>query len=126
MAETGDTLLLVIDDESSVCRALRRLMRGRVDEIVTAETPADAEAILDTRAVTHVICDHLLGPGQPRGIDLARRWRERYPAIAGLVVLTGTNVANLEAPPEVDHVLPKTTDPTELARRLGLAGAGGG
>ena len=60
---TSDSILLIIDDESSVCRALSRILRRKANEIITAQTIVDAELVLDTRDVTHVLCDHLLGPG---------------------------------------------------------------
>ena len=120
MAEKTRSVLLVVDDESSVCRALRRLLGDKVDEIVTASTPADAETILHSKQVTHVICDHLLGPGQPKGMDIAKEWKGAFPSIRSIIILTGTNVKDLHPPDTIDHVLPKTTDPVELAEILGL------
>ncbi len=120
MAEKARSVLLVVDDESSVCRALRRLMGDRADEIITAQTPTDAETILHSRSVTHVICDHFLGPGQPKGMDIAKKWKDAFPSIRSVIILTGTNVKNLDPPETIDHVLPKTTDPVELAGLLGL------
>jgi hypothetical protein len=95
-------------------------MGDKADEIVTAQTPADAETILHSKPVTHVICDHLLGPGQPKGMDIAKEWKGAFPSIRSIVILTGTNVKNLHPPETIDHVLPKTTDPVELAALLGL------
>lgn len=118
MADTGKTTLLVVDDESAVCRAVRRLLRDKFDEIVTVETPADAETVLATRQVTHVVCDQCLGPGQPEGLAIAGGWRTSYPSIRRLVILTGADVKNLTALPGVDLVLPKTIDPVDLAAVL--------
>ena len=120
MAEKARSVLLVVDDESSVCRALRRLMVDRADEIVIAQTPADAETILHSKPVTHIICDHLLGPGQPKGMDIAKGWKDAFPTIRSLIILTGTDVRDLHCPETIDHVLSKTTDPVELAELLGL------
>ena len=120
MAEKTRSVLLVVDDESSVCRALRRLMGDRADEIVTAQTPADAETILHSKPVTHVICDHFLGPGQPKGADIAKEWKGAHPSIRSVIILTGTNVKSLQCTETIDHGLPKTTDPVELAELLGL------
>jgi DNA-binding NtrC family response regulator len=118
VADTGKTTLLVVDDESSVCRAVRRLLRDKFDEILTVETPADAEAVLASRQVTHLVCDQCLGPGQPEGLAVASGWRATYPSIRKLVILTGADVKNLTALPGVDLVLPKTTDPVDLAALL--------
>ncbi len=121
MADYDRKILLVVDDESSVCRALKRLLRGRVDEIVTAQTPADAETVLRSTPVTHVICDHFLGPGQPNGGDVARNWKVDYPKIKVVAILTGTNIGDIEKAPGIDHLLPKTTDPVKLAELMGFS-----
>jgi CheY-like chemotaxis protein len=118
VTDTGKTTLLVVDDESAVCRAMRRMLRGVFDEILTVETPADAEAVLASREVTHLVCDQCLGPGQPEGLAVASGWRTSYPSIRKLVILTGANVKNLTALPGVDHVLPKTIEPADLAKVL--------
>jgi CheY-like chemotaxis protein len=118
VTDSGKTTLLVVDDESAVCRAMRRMLRGKFDEIVTVETPADAEVVLATRQVTHIVCDQCLGPGQPEGLAIASGWRAAYPSIRKLVILTGANVKNLAALPGVDLVLPKTIDPVDLAAIL--------
>lgn len=123
MNETSGSTLLVVDDESAVCRALRRMLRGRVGRIVTAETPEDAEAVLDSTGVTHLICDHYLGPGQPLGMDLAAKWRGRYPTLRRVVILTGRDVKDIEPAGGIDHVLPKTTAPDRLAVLLQLPGS---
>lgn len=116
----NDSILLIIDDESSVCRALSRILRRKAKEIITAQTIIDAELVLDTRNVTHVLCDHLLGPGQPKGLDTAINWKQEYPSIEKLIILTGTDAAFDVPPIGIDKVLPKTTDPMQLAEFLEL------
>ncbi|MBN2341250.1 MAG: hypothetical protein JXX29_09975 [Deltaproteobacteria bacterium] len=116
----SDATLLIIDDESSVCRALSRILRKRAGEIVTAQTIVDAELVLDTKEVTHVLCDHLLGPGQPKGLETAIHWKQEYPSIQKLIILTGTDAAFGDPPAGIDKVLPKTTDPMLLAEYLEL------
>lgn len=121
VANDSDTVLLVVDDESAVCRALKRLLRNKAGEIISAETPRDAETILQTKRVTHVICDHLLGPGQPLGLDIAKTWKSKYPSLQRVAILTGTNLKELEHPASIDHMLPKTTDPVKLAEIMGFS-----
>ena len=118
MTSPSDRILLVLDDEATVCRSLRRILSRSFDEILTAETPADAERILESRPVTHLLCDQLLGPGQPLGNDLAARWRPRYPSIEHVVLLTGADIRTLQIADEVDLVLPKTTELAELTSAL--------
>ncbi|MBN2802531.1 MAG: hypothetical protein JXR91_05520 [Deltaproteobacteria bacterium] len=118
MADT--TTLLIIDDESSVRRALSRVLSTRADTILTAATITDALLIMETNNISHVICDHLLGPGQPTGIEAAVNWKKQFPTIQNLLILTGSR-AFLAVPPEgIDAVIPKTTDPMVIADKLNL------
>ena len=122
MKKTKDTdaVLLVLDDESTVCRALSRLLSRRVREVLTAGSPAEAEAILKTGVVTHLICDHWLGPGSPLGVDLAAAWRKKYPSIKRTVILTGTDTTRLDPHPGIDAITDKTVDPEALVEALAL------
>ncbi len=113
-------ILLIIDDEASVCRALRRILQKRVQEVITVSNAADAELVLDTRPVTHVLCDNLLGAEQPRGMDIAAGWKKKHPSIVRLAILTGASASCGSLPDGIDVVLPKTTDPFALADLIGL------
>ncbi len=121
MTAKNEFVLLIVDDERSVCRALTRLLVNSINQIQTATTPTEAEIILRSREVTHVICDHWFGPGQPLGTDLIYKWRERYPNIKRAVVLTGTDINKMTIPDAVDKVLPKVVDPADLIEVLGLS-----
>ncbi len=114
------SIVLVVDDESTVCRALSRMLRKQADEILSAISPGEAETVLATRTVTHVICDHWFGSGQPLGLDLVSKWKNEYPSIKRVIVLTGTDISKLEANPNVDCIMDKTVDPDELIKVLGL------
>ncbi|MCP4679291.1 MAG: response regulator [Deltaproteobacteria bacterium] len=120
MEDHSKSVLLVVDDESSVCRALSRMLKGRVDEILSAYSPLEAETILETREITLLICDHWFGPGQPLGADLAAKWKERYHSIQRAVVLTGTDISKLETPSGVHQIIAKTVKTEELVNALGL------
>jgi DNA-binding NtrC family response regulator len=117
---TNEAVLLIVDDEASVCRALSRILKTKASEIITVQNLSDAELVLDTRDVTHILCDHLLGPGQPRGLDTAIHWKAEYPTIDKIIILTGTDAAFNATPDGIDYVLPKTTDPLHLAEFLQL------
>ncbi len=121
MEDNSKSVLLVVDDESSVCRALARMLKNRVDEIVTAFSPQEAETVLGSRKITHLICDHWFGAGQPLGLNLAGKWKNEHSSIRRAVVLTGTDITKLEAPPGVHQVIAKTVKADELAEALGLA-----
>ena len=116
------TTLLIIDDESSVRRVLTRILSKRADTVLTTATIADALLILETNKITHVICDHLLGPGQQTGIDAVSDWKFKCPSIKSLLILTGaiTSLNNTTAsiPKGIDAIIAKTTDPMDIADRL--------
>ena len=119
MTDESEFVLLIVDDERTVCRALTRLLDRSVSRIETATNPKEAEIVLRAGNVTHVICDHWFGPGQPLGLDLVTQWKETYPSIRRIVVLTGTDVNKLEKSKNV-VILPKVVDPDELIEALGL------
>jgi DNA-binding NtrC family response regulator len=120
MEKPSKAILLIVDDESTVCRALSRVLGRSVDEVIVACTIADAETILATRNVTHLLCDHWFGPGQPLGLQQALEWKKRHPSIKKAVLLTGTDVADKSAPPGLDGIMSKSVDPEELVKVLGL------
>ena len=120
MKSESEFVLLIVDDERSVCRALTRLLDRQVRRIETASTPIEAEIILRSGHITHVICDHWFGPGQPLGIDLVSNWKKNFPSILRAVVLTGMDISKLPSAPGVDRILPKVVDPDELIEVLDL------
>ena len=120
MKSNSEFVLLIVDDERSVCRALTRLLDRQVRRIETATNPTEAEIILRSGNITHLICDHWFGPGQPLGIDLAARWKATFPSIRRAVVLTGTDINKLPRAEGVDRILPKVVDPDELIEVLEL------
>ncbi len=116
----SEFVLLIVDDERSVCRALTRLLDRQVKRIETATNPWEAETILKSGQITHLICDHWFGPGQPLGIDLAARWKKEYPSILRAVVLTGMDITKISLASGVDSILPKVVEPEELINTLQL------
>ena len=113
-------MLLVVDDENTVCRALTRILKGKVGQIWTATNAVEAESILKSGSITHVICDHWFGPGQPLGMDLVKQWKNTYGSIKRAIVLTGTPIEKLKDNDGVDKVLSKVVDPEDLIRLLEL------
>ena len=106
------TTLLVMDDCDSVKRAVRRCFDKRFDEIIDASTPAEATSILETRPVTHVLSDLLLGYDSRidgyNGFAFATFARREFPRIERLVIFTAFDIHGLIAPKEVDAVVSKT------------------
>ena len=120
MKEKPEAVLLIVDDERTVCRALSRLLDHKVKEILSATNPTEAEIVLRSGRITHLICDHWFGPGQPVGIDLVTRWKKAFPSIQRAVVLTGTDINKLDKGEAVDEILPKVVVPKKLTKALCL------
>ena len=120
VASENEFVLLIVDDERTVCRALSRLLVGSIKQIQTATTPTEAEIVLRSGRVTHILCDHWFGPGQPLGMDLVTKWKKQYSTIERAVVLTGTDINKLPPTGGVDMVLPKVVEPSELIEALKL------
>lgn len=78
--------LLIVDDEQYVLSALTRLLRRDGHEIVTAETPTQALALLSARDVGVIISDYRMP--EMDGVQFLRRARESAPE-AIRIILSG-------------------------------------
>jgi CheY-like chemotaxis protein len=113
-------VLLVVDDESAVCRAIAKMLKSKVDEVLTAYCPEEAELILASRDVTILICDHRFGTDRDIGLALTAEWRAKYPSIRFAALLTGTDVSVLTAPEGVDRIISKSITTKDFVMALGL------
>ncbi|MCP4675871.1 MAG: response regulator [Deltaproteobacteria bacterium] len=111
-------VLLVVDDDESVCKGLVRLLGNRFEETVTALNPGEAVSMLDTRLVTHIVCDYWLGQGQPLGIDLVATWRKKYSSIQHAVIFTGNDINAIPTTVGVDDIISKSAKPSALIEKL--------
>jgi DNA-binding NtrC family response regulator len=87
--------LLIVDDNAGVRSALRRFMLLHFDQVFTAGTPEEAEAILQAHRPRLLLCDYWLGNEFPPGTELIPRWRECYPTLECVVLMTGTKAESL-------------------------------
>jgi two-component system NtrC family sensor kinase len=85
-ATAPDAVLLVVDDDEHVRRALRRVLKRISRDVLEAPDGATALEILGTGPVHVVISDYRM-PGI-NGVELLRIVKERWPAIQR-VLLTG-------------------------------------
>ena len=122
MEKRSKTILLIVDDESTVCRALSRILKKAADEVVCACSIRDAETILASQKITHLVCDHWFGPGQPLGLQQSLKWKKNHPSIQKAILLTGTDVVSEKAPPGLDKIMSKAVDPSEIVAALELKG----
>jgi len=113
MATANDSVLLILDDEPMIVRLITRWFKKDFAEILYASTPDEAEDFLNTRPVTHFVCDSNLGPNQPRGIELINQWYPMYPSIRKAVLFTGLAIDAVPADRGID-VISKGDDPTVL------------
>jgi len=79
-------VLLFVDDEPNILRALRRVVRREPVRVLTASTPAEALRLLRDEPVRVVVSDQRMPDG--RGTDLLAEVRSRHPDVVCLL-LTG-------------------------------------
>jgi hypothetical protein len=87
--------LLIIDDRDAVLTALGRFFGLYFERIYVATTPQEAEVMLETHHPAVLLCDYWLGDRHPVGTELIRAWRERYPCIKRVVLMSGTHASSL-------------------------------
>jgi len=109
---------LVVDDEPIFCRCMSRLLSRDFDEVHVAGTPSEAEVILDTYPVTHLVCDYRLGADLPPGSVYVDKWRSRYPTITRAILLTGALDYYVKSSEGIDSVRAKGIDPDEVLRAV--------
>lgn len=117
MSATARTLLIV-DDETRILSALRRALRREGWDILTAETAAEALALLEGQAVDAILSDQKM-PGMS-GLELLAEAARRQPEIVRILITGWTE----EVPRErldalgVDALLPKPWDAEVLRETL--------
>lgn len=85
MGKYAHTVLLV-DDEVNVLSSLERILRNEEYAVLTASSATEALDILQAKSVDLIISD--LGMPEMNGLELLKMVKERYPAVAR-IVLTG-------------------------------------
>ncbi len=69
--------ILIVDDETNICNALRRSLRKEGYEITVASEPAEGLKILQQQPIDIVLSDHLM-PNMT-GLEFLTLVRDRYP-----------------------------------------------
>lgn len=78
--------VLFVDDEPRILSALRRSLRREHYEVLTAESPARALALLAQRRVDLIVSDQKMRGAS--GLDLLQEVVRRHPSV-GRILLTG-------------------------------------
>jgi two-component system phosphate regulon response regulator OmpR len=110
--------LLIVDDEPDVREVLEEYFAAHGYDALGAENAASARAIAAQQAVDCALVDiHL--PGED-GLSLARHLRERYPALAVIMLTSASTVVDRIVGLEMgaDDYVPKPFDPRELIARV--------
>ncbi|MDX8414192.1 MAG: response regulator [Mariprofundales bacterium] len=81
-------LVMIVDDDSTLCRAMVQLFARNGIDSLAATSVAEAEALLAQMQFTHAVIDLNLGAGQPSGLALLKALHARQPACQALI-LTG-------------------------------------
>ncbi len=82
--------VLLVDDEESILRALRRLLRGQPYEVVTTGGAEEALRLLEKEPAHLVMSDHRM-PGQT-GVEFLREVRRRWPDTIRIILSGYTEV----------------------------------
>jgi DNA-binding response OmpR family regulator len=110
--------ILIVDDEPDVREVIEEYFTAHGYATVGAENAAAARAQAAQRPIDLALVDiHM--PGED-GLSLARHLRERYPAIAIIMVTSACEVIDRVVGLEVgaDDYVPKPFDPRELVARV--------
>jgi DNA-binding NtrC family response regulator len=99
--------LLIVDDRPDVSRGMARYFGLFFESVYCAQTPEEAEALLDEHAPHMLLCDYWLGHEHPPGTALIDRWRARYSCLRCVAIMTGTKATAILATANVDQVFQK-------------------
>lgn len=111
---------LVVDDSKETVETITRILGRFFDQCYGAMNPAEAEAILQTHPVTHLVCDFNLGGEHPVGTDLVQKWRAQYPGIVRAIIFSGSQPSLIPTIPEVDEILAKPSSLSAMMAALGI------
>jgi len=80
--------ILVVDDELSLVAMLSETLRAQGHEILPANNPEQAWALVQSQTLQLVLCDIEMPAHEPRGLDLLRQIQE-YNRTLPVIMLTG-------------------------------------
>ena len=111
--------LLLVDDEASIIKALRRVLNPLEAEILSAESPAEALGLIREHRLALIVSDHRM-PGMT-GVELLAKSRELQPD-AVRILLTGFADAKVTADAinsgAIKYFLNKPWDDEQLLSRV--------
>ena len=119
MSEARKTLLIV-DDEETIHRALKRTLRREPYDLLHAYDAAEASAILSSNEeIACIVCDHYM-PGT-HGLDLLIELRKRYPELITILLTAQADLQLVMSALNDGHIhrfLTKPWDNDDLRKQL--------
>ena len=112
-----ESILLVFDDDRLNLRSIGRVLSGIFDRLLLAQTARQAEELLSTHPITHLLCDRCVAE-HLNGEEFIRQWRQRWPSIQYAALMTGGEVGLPVEFSMVDAVFRKPFEPTKLRAEL--------
>jgi len=117
---SNSRVLLIIDDSAIVRETISSLLGFCFDEVLAVAYPDEAERILETKRITHLLCDNDFGETFPTGMDLIPEWRRRFPEIECAVLFTGDPFSNVDDLEGVDKIVVKPAQCDTLVSSLAV------
>ena len=117
---TPQKVLLVVDDEQTIHKALQRTLRREPYELLHAYDAAEAAALLEQRPeIAGVLCDHYM-PGT-HGLELLMDIRHRHPRVVTVLLTAQADLQLVMSALNEGHVhrfFTKPWDPEALRTQL--------
>ncbi|XKE47534.1 hybrid sensor histidine kinase/response regulator [Halomonas organivorans] len=85
----------VLDDDPAVLDGMAALLEGWGCRVHCASTPGELDATSRREGADLLLVDYHLAPGDPDGLEVADRLRDRHPAL-GVVVVTANHEGGLK------------------------------
>jgi two-component system chemotaxis response regulator CheY len=119
--------LLLLDDEEAILRPVAKYFRNLGWDVVACEEPEEAEAVLETEAVSVAVLDLALSRFRRGGLDVLRtlRHQHRFLPVVILSAFVSPDVEDEARQLGADAVMKKPVALPELAQIV-MALVGGG
>ena len=120
--EEKRSVALIVDDYNQVGHLISLLLDSEFDEVIACAGPDAAHTIMETKEITHLLCDYHLGAREgevaANGYQFAAFWRREFESLERVVVFSNTDLKGMPKPEEIDEVVSKSIGPHAIADSL--------
>lgn len=102
----GLNTLLVADTHIPIHKLFKRCFTSQFHEILTACNEEDAEKLIRTGNVSHIVISSQIAETTSTR-ELVARWRSQFPSIQRVILHTGAGIGSLQSTTPFDAVLAK-------------------